>query len=122
MIKESKMDHISTPWVTVCLVQLLSRHIITGETKEEGAEGTDASEEKEVDTVVEMTGSIHVCPFQTEILEGKIPRAPTRDTHVMVAPIGHSEAKQGRVHASYPLGYRCCMHIPHSQLAVSKYL
>ena len=44
-----------------------------------------------------MTGSIHVGPFQTEILEGRIPRTPARDTHVMVAPIGCSEVKQGRV-------------------------
>ena len=90
------MDRISTPWATVHLAQLLSRHIITGETQEEGTEGTDASEEKEVDTVVKMKGSIHVGPFQTEILEGKISQAPARDTHVMVAPIGHSEVKQGR--------------------------
>ena len=96
VIKESKMDWISTPWVTVYLVQLLSWHIVTGETKEKGAEGTDASEEKEVDTVVKMMDSIHVGPFQTEVLEGKISQAPARDTHVMVAPIGHSEVKQGR--------------------------
>ena len=31
--------------------------------------------EKEVDTVVEMKGSTHVSPFQTEILEGKISQA-----------------------------------------------
>ena len=70
------MDRISTPWVTVHLAQLLLRSIITGETQEEGAEGTDTSEEKEVDTVVKMKGSSHVGPFQTEILEGKISQAP----------------------------------------------
>ena len=52
--------------------------------------------EKEVDTVVEMRGSTHVGPFQTEILEGKISQAPVHDTHVMVTPIGHAELKQGR--------------------------
>ena len=87
------MDQISTPWVTVHLAQLLSRCIVTGEMQEEGAEGTDTPEEKEVDTVVEMKGSIHVGPFQTEILEGKISQAPEHDTHVMVAPIGHAEVK-----------------------------
>ena len=97
VIKESKMDWISTPWVTVRLAQLLSWCTITGETQEEGAEGTDTSEEKEVDTVIKMKDSIHVGPFQTEILEGKISQAPTRDTHVMVAPIGcTAEVKQGR--------------------------
>ena len=59
------------PWATVCLVQLLSRCIVRGETQEEGAEGTDASEEKEVDTIVEMKSSSHVGPFQMEILEGR---------------------------------------------------
>ena len=52
--------------------------------------------EKEVDTVVEMRGSTHVGPFQTEILEGKISQAPAHDTHVMVTPIGHVELKQDR--------------------------
>ena len=90
------MDCISTPWVTVHLAQLLSRCVVMGETPKEGAEGTDASGEKEVDTVVKMKGSTHVGSFQTEILEGKIFQAPTHDMHVMVAPIGHTEMKQGR--------------------------
>ena len=46
--------------------------------------------------VVEMRSSIHVGPFQTEILEGKIPQAPTHDTHVMVTPIGRAELKPDR--------------------------
>ena len=90
------MDRISMPWVTVHLVQLLLGCIITGETQEEGAEGTDTSEEKEVDTIDEMKSSSHIGPFQTEILEGKISQAPTQGTHVMVTPIGCSEAEQGR--------------------------
>ena len=52
--------------------------------------------EKEVDTVVEMKGSTHVGPFQTEILEGKISQAPAHDTHIMVTPIGHAKLKQGK--------------------------
>ena len=55
-----------------------------------------------MDTVVEMKDSIHVGPFQTEILEGKISQAPMCDTHVMVAPIGHAEVKQGRAHQLPP--------------------
>ena len=58
--------------------------------------------EKEVDTVVEMRGSTHVGPFQTEILEGKISQAPTHDTHVMVTPIGCEESKQDRGHQLLP--------------------
>ena len=92
---------------------------MTGETQEKGAEGTDASEEKEVDTVAEMTGSIHVGPFQTEILEGKISRAPAQDTHVMVAPIGCPEAKQSRA-CQLPAGLQV-LHV-YTTLAVNKYL
>ena len=67
-----------------------------GETLEEGAEGTNMPRGKEVDTVVEMKGSTHVGPFQTDILEGKILQAPAHNMHVMVAPIGHMEVEQGR--------------------------
>ena len=46
VIKESEMDRISTPWVTVHLAQLLLRCVVMGETPEEGAEGTDAHLER----------------------------------------------------------------------------
>ena len=48
-----------------------------------------------MDTVIVMKGSVHVCPFQAEILEGKISQAPAHDTHVM-APIRLAEVKSGR--------------------------
>ena len=102
MIKESEMDQISTPWATVHLAQLLSRCVVGEGTPEKGAEGTNMPGEKEVDTVVEMRGSTHVGPFQTEILEGKISQAPAHNTHVMVTPIGCTELKQDRGHQLPP--------------------
>ena len=66
--------------------------VIAGGTPEKGVEGTDAPEEKEVNTVVKVRDSTHVGPFQTEILEGKISQAPVHDTHVMVTPIGHARS------------------------------
>ena len=39
VIKESEMDRISTPWVTVRLTQLLSRRVVAESTPEKGAEG-----------------------------------------------------------------------------------
>ena len=102
------MDQISTPWVTVCLAQLLSQHVIAEETLEKGVEGTDMPGEKEADTVVKMRGSTHVGPFQTEILEGKISQAPVHNTHVMVTPIGCAELRQGRP-CQLPLGYKYCI-------------
>ena len=76
--------------------------------------------EKEVDAVVEMRGSTHVGPFQTEILEGKISQAPAHDTHVMVTPLGCTELKRAG-YTTYPLGYKCCICTQHSWLAISKY-
>ena len=87
VIKESKMDRISTPWSTARLAQLLSRCIVTEGMPAEGG-GAGVPEKNGVDTVVEMGSSAHVGPFQTEILEGKISQAPVCDTHVMVAPMG----------------------------------
>ena len=102
VIKESEMDQISTPWVTVHLAQLLSQHVIAGGTPDKGVEGTDTPEEKEVNTVVKVRGGTHVGPFQTEILEGKISQAPMHDTHVMVTPIWHAELRQDRGHQLPP--------------------
>ena len=96
MIKESEMDRILTPWVTVRLAQLLSRCVVAEETPEKCAEGTDMPGDKEVDTVVKMKSRTHLGPFQTEILEKNISQAPAHNTHVMVTPIGHAELKQGR--------------------------
>ena len=94
VIKESEMDRISMPWATVCLAQLLSRHVVAEGTPSEGEGGANAPKKNGVDTVVEMGSSTHVGPFQTEILEGKISQAPMCDTHVMVTPIGRAELKQ----------------------------
>ena len=40
--------------------------------KDKGAADTDAPTADEVGEVVEMKGSIHVGPFQAEILEGRV--------------------------------------------------
>ena len=76
VIKESEMDRISTPWLTVHLAQLLSQCVVTEGTPSEGEEGAGAPEKNGVDTVIEMGSSAHVGPFQTEILEGKISKHP----------------------------------------------
>ena len=95
VIKESEMDRISTPWLTVRLAQLLSRCAVTeGMFSESGEAG--APEMNGVDTVVKIGSNAHVGPFQTEILEGKISQAPVCDTHVMVTPVGQEGLKQDR--------------------------
>ena len=96
VIKESEMDWILTPWVTVHLAQLLLQCVMTEETQEKDAAGTDAPAQEEVDAVIEMKGSVHVGSFQAEILEGKVLQAPMHDTHVMVAPIKHAEVESAK--------------------------
>ena len=69
---------------------------MTGEADEDNAGGTDTSEEREMDMIIEIKSSNHIGPFQMETLEGKISQVPARDMHVMVTPIGRSEADHGR--------------------------
>ena len=64
--------------------------------KDKGAADTDAPTVGEVDEVVKMNDSIHVGPFQAEILEGRVTRAPAYDTHVMVVPIRCTKVERGR--------------------------
>ena len=96
------MDQISTPWATVHLTQLLLQCVVAEVMPEKGAEETNMPREKEVDAVVEVKNSTHVGPFQTEILEGKIPQVPTHDAHVMVMPVGCAELKWDGGHQLSP--------------------
>ena len=81
----------------------------------EALEGQDTL--TKVDEVVELKDSIHVGPFQMEILKGKIAKSPTHDTHIMIAPLRHSVVESGKSHPLHQY-YRCCMLTPHSQLVV----
>ena len=83
VIKESEMDKISTPWVTVCLAQLLLRCVMT----EESHKDKNTASHETMDEVIEMKDNVCVGPFQAEILKGRVAQMPTQDTHVMVAPI-----------------------------------
>ena len=43
-----------------------------------------------------------MCPFQAEILKGKVVRAPTQDTHLMVAPIWCTDVESRKAHPLSP--------------------
>ena len=45
------------------------------------AAGQDAPAVSEMDEVIEMKDSVHVGPFQAEILKGRVARAPAHDMH-----------------------------------------
>ena len=75
VIQESEIDWLSTPWATVRMVQLLSCQKSTAvltpgsaETQTEGASG--GPQEVDMDELVTVRESVHLGPFQTEIIEG----------------------------------------------------
>ena len=75
VIWESEIDHLSTPWATVRMAQPLSCQKSTAiltlgsvEAQSEGASG--GPQEVDVDELVTVRESVHLRPFQTEIIEG----------------------------------------------------
>ena len=55
-----------------------------------------------MDEVIKMKDSVHVGPFQAEILKGRVTQAPAHDTHIMVVPIRHAEVESGKAHPLPP--------------------
>ena len=51
---------------------------------------------EELDKVVELKDSVHVGPFQMEILKGRVVKSPTHNTHIMIAPLRCSKIESGR--------------------------
>ena len=73
VIQESEIDHLLMPWATARMVQLLSCWKSTDvltlgsvETQTEGASG--GSQEVDIDELVMVRESVHLGPFQTEII------------------------------------------------------
>ena len=70
-------------------------------------EGTVGGQEddnvEQINVVVELKDSVHVGPFQMEILKRKVKELPMHDAHIMITPVRHSGVKKGLVH-SLPLG------------------
>ena len=75
VIRESEVDHLSMPWATARLAQLLSCQESTAvlapggaEAQSEGASG--GLQEVEVGELIMVRESVHLGLFQTEIIEG----------------------------------------------------
>ena len=92
VICESKIDNFATPWSTVRLVRLLSCRLgmvvpspERGETPEEGACG--GSPEVDIDELVTVWESVHLGPFQTEIIEGCVKPLLGSTSYVMITPL-----------------------------------
>ena len=92
VIRESEIDHLSMLWSTMRVAQLLSCQLGAAvptsegvETLVEGASGE--SPEGRVNELVMVRESVHLGPFQTEIIEGWV-KPLLRDTsYMMITPL-----------------------------------
>ena len=113
VIWEREIDCLSIPWATVTMVQLLSCQKSTAvltlrsvEAQSEGASG--GPQEVDVDELVMVRESVHLGPFQTEIIEGRV-KPLLRDTPpVMITPLrAEGQSQEAR---PLPLG----LHVLHA--------
>ena len=114
VIRESEIDQLSMPWATARMVQLLScQKSMTfftlgsvGEAQSEGA--SRGPQEVNIDELVTVRESIHLGPFQTEIMEGWVKLLFGDTAHVMITPlkVGEGQLQEAR---PLPLG----LHILH---------
>ena len=92
VIWESEIDCLSMPWATARMVQLFSCQkstaVLTLGSAEAQSEGASrGAPEVEVDELVMVGESLHLGPFQTEIIAGQV-KPPLRDTaHIMITPL-----------------------------------
>ena len=115
IIQESEIDHLPMPWAMARMVQLLSCQKSTaaftpGSVGEAQSEGTSRGpQEDHVDELVMVRESVHLGPFQTEIIEGQVKPLFGDMTHVMITllKVGEGQPWETRL---LPLG----LHIPHT--------
>ena len=105
VIQESKIDHLSMPWATARMVQLLSCQKSTAiltpgsaEAQSEGASG--GPQEVDMDELVMVRDSVHLGPFQTEIIEGWVKPLLGDTAHVMIILL---RAGEGQLWEARPL-------------------
>ena len=99
VIQESEIDHLSMPWAMAWMAQLLSCQksmvVLTpgnlGKAQSEGASG--GSQEVDMDELVTARESIHLGPFQTEIIEGWVKPLLGDMAHVMITPLKVGEGQ-----------------------------
>ena len=103
IIKESELDQLVMPWATIHLAQLLSQRGGVEDTLQEDMVGGQEDDNMEkINVVVELKDSVHVGPFQMEILKGKVKEPPMHDAHIMITPVRHSGVKKGLMHLLPP--------------------
>ena len=106
VIQKSEIDHLSMPWATARMAQLLSCQKSTvvftpgnvGEAQSEGASG--GPQEVDLDELVTVRESIHLGSFQTEIIEGQVKPLFGDTAHVTITPL---KAGEGQLREARPL-------------------
>ena len=102
----SEIDCLSMPWATARMVQLLSSQKSTavltpGSVGEATSEGTSGGpQEVDMDELVMMRESVHLGPFQTEIIEGRVNPLFGDMAHMMITPL---KAGEGQLWEARPL-------------------
>ena len=114
VIWESEIDHLSMPWATARIAQLLSCQksaaVFTpgyvGESQSEGASGRP--QEVDMDGLVMVRESICLGPFQTKIIEWRVRPLFGDTAHMMITPlkVGEGQPQEAR---PLPLG----LHVLH---------
>ena len=114
VIWESEIDHFSTPWATARMAELLSCQKSTAvlalgsaETHTEGA--SSRHQEVDVDELVMVRESVHLGPFQTEIIDGWVKPLLGDTAHIMVMPL---KVREGQLRDSKPL--HLGLHVLHT--------
>ena len=118
VIQESEIDHLSTPWATARMVQLLScqksMDVLTpGSVGEAQSEGTSRGpQEVDVDELVMVRESVHLGPFQTKIIEGWVKPLFRDMAHMMIAPLKVGEGQPWETRP-LPLGLHVLLAYTH---------
>ena len=115
IIRESEIDHLCTSWATARMAQLLSCQksvaVFTlgnvGEARSEGASG--GPQEVDMDELVMVRESVHLGPFQTEIIEGWVRPLFGDMAHMMITLL---KAGEGQLWEARPLPLG--LHILHT--------
>ena len=100
VIKESKIDRLSTPWAIARTLSLLSRcgtaasDGVDGALAEGGATALEDLVDQEINEPFLMQESVKLGLFQMEILKGKSKTMLGESAHVMIAPLKAGEAQQ----------------------------
>ena len=106
VIRESEIDHLSMPWSTARMAQLLSCQknmavFTLGSVGEAQSEGTSRGPmEVDMDELVTVRESVHLGPFQTKIIEGRVKHLFGVMAHMMITLLkaGEGQPREARPH------------------------